>query len=157
MKLRPVYAVVLILLFAGAVLVADLALEGGFSKAAYQRVSPDADGRVVLDVSDLEVDHVRFYRFLNTGNQEVKFFVGRDRNREIQVAFDANQLCYKRGRGYRHEDEWMVCNKCDNSFRLTTVNAGGGDCRPVPVAHQVADGQLVLREPDILAGWRYFR
>ncbi len=157
MKLRPIHAAFLVLLLASTVLVADYALDGGFSHAGYQRVAPDSDGQVVLDLSDLANGDLRYYRFLNTGSQEVKFFVGRDRGGELQVAFDANQICAKQKRGFRYEDDWVVCNKCDKAFRLTEINAGGGGCKPVPLEHRVADQNLVLRETDILTGWRYFR
>ncbi len=157
MKLRPAHAAILVVVFAASVLLADMAFDGSFQRAGFKRVSPDPQGRVVLDVADLENQEVRFFRFLNAGNQEVKFFVGRDSQGHIQAAFDANDICYKTGRGYRHEGEWVTCNKCDKAFRLTEVNAGGGGCKPVPLAHQVVGDRLVLQENDILAGWRYFR
>ena len=99
---------------------------------------------------------MRFYRFLNSGNQEVKFFVGRDGKNTLQVAFDANDICYKTKRGYRHDGDWVTCGKCDKSFRVANVNDGGGGCKPVPLAHTVAGNQLVLEESDILKGWRFF-
>jgi uncharacterized membrane protein len=157
MKLRPAHAAILILLFAASVLIADLALDGSFQRSGFERVSPDRNGQIVLDVGDLANEDVRFYRFLNSGNQEVKFFVGRDSAGHVQVAFDANDICYKTGRGYRHEGDWVTCNKCDKSFPLTEVDAGGGGCKPVPLAHQLEGERLVLQENDILVGWRYFR
>lgn len=156
-RLRPVHALLLVLLAAAGVGFADFVFEGGFHRHDYQRVGPDDRGNVVLDVADLATGEVRFFKFLNAGNQEVDFFVGRDKYGTIQVAFDANELCYKLKRGYRHEDEWVTCNKCDKSFRLAEVNDGDGGCKPVPLAHQLEGDRLVLTESDILGGWRYFR
>ena len=119
--------------------------------------SPDRQGQVVLDVSDLTPQKAQFYRFLNAGNQEVKFFVARDVAGEIHAAFDANAICYKTKRGYTYQGEWVVCNKCDKAFRVTEINDGGGGCKPVPLAHRLDGDELVLQEGDILAGWRYFR
>src|SRR4028119_2393362 len=82
---------------------------------------------------------------------------GRDRAGHVQVAFDANEPCAKAKRGFRAEGEWLVCNKCDKSFRLAEVNAGGGGCKPVPLEHRVSGDELVIAEADILAGWRLFR
>jgi uncharacterized membrane protein len=132
-------------------------LEGGLGRAGYQRVKPDDNGQVVLDVSDLEPGAVRFYRFLNWGNQEVRFLVGRAGAGELQVAFDASETHSKLGRGFRHEGEWLVDNKCDSAVRLDSVNEGGRGCRPVPLAHRLDGDRLVLTEDDILRGWRYFR
>ncbi len=154
---RPIHATVLVVLFAAAVLVADYAYEGGFSRASYQKVSPDERGEVVIDVAGITTGQVRFFRFINTGNQEVKFFVGRAPDGEVHVAIDANALCYKLKRGYRHEGDWVVCNKCDKAFELAEVNDGGGGCKPIPLAHQLSGDKLVLQESEILTGWRYFR
>lgn len=156
-RFRPVHAMALVALFVAAVVAADLMLEGGFGRAGYQRVKPDESGQVVLDVSDLEPGAVRFYRFLNWGNQEVRFLVGRDGGGELQVAFDASETHSKLQRGFRHEGEWLVDNKCDSAVRLESVNEGGRGCRPVPLAHRLVGDRLVLTEDDILRGWRYFR
>jgi uncharacterized membrane protein len=156
-RFKPIHGILVVLAFVATILVADMALEGRLGAAGFERVSPGPDGSVRIDVADLKPQEVRFFRFLNPGNQEVKFFVGRDAAGHVQVAFDANEACAKAKRGYRHEGEWLVCNKCDKAFRLADVNAGGGGCKPVPVAHRVQGDELVLAEADILQGWRLFR
>lgn len=155
-KFRPIHGILIVVLFSGVVYGSNY-LWHGRHEQSFERVAPDRNGQVLLDVGDLAKDEVRFYRFLNAANQEVRFFVGRDETGTVQVAFDANELCYKLKRGYRHEGEWVVCNKCDKSFRLAETNAGGGGCRPVPLDHRVEGDQLVLAESAILQGWRYFR
>lgn len=156
--MRPIHAFILVLLFGGLVWAADFAIDGGFSRdSLHERVTPGRDGTVRIEVGDLAPNAVRFYRFLNAGNQEVKFFIGRDTGGHIQVAFDANEVCYKLQRGYTANDGWMTCNKCDKSFELTGINAGGGGCKPVPLVHRVEGETVVLNENDILTGWRYFR
>lgn len=156
-RFRPLYGVLLVLAFVGLVVVGDYAWEGRLTGPGHERVSPDANGVVRISLAGLDTGEVSFYRFLNAANQEVKFFVGRDSDGVVQVAFDANELCYKLKRGYRHEGDWVTCNKCDKSFRLNEVNAGGGGCKPIPLHHRVEGEQLVLVERDILEGWRYFR
>lgn len=156
-RFKPIHGILVVLVFLGIILVADLALEGRLGGSRYERVSPDREGMVRVDVADLQPLEVRYFRFLNTGNQEVKFFVGRDGTGELQVAFDASESHARVGRGFRHEVEWMVDNKCDTAVRLAEVNAGGGGCRPVPLAHRVRGDELLLAETDILQGWRYFR
>jgi uncharacterized membrane protein len=156
-RFKPIHGVFVVLVFVAAILVGELALEGRLGRSGFERVNPGSDGTVRIDVADLSPQEVRFFRFLNSGNQEVKFFVGRDAAGQVQVAFDANEPCAKAKRGYRHEGEWLVCNKCDKAFRLAEVNAGGGGCKPVPLKHQVNGGELLLAEGDVLQGWRFFR
>lgn len=154
-RFNPIYGILVVVAFTAAVVGAEYALSGGSHD--FTRVSPEKDGSVHLAVADLGPNEVRYYRFLNQGNQEVKFFVGRDGNGVLQVAFDAAESDYKRKRGFRHQGEWMVNNKCDTATRLAEVKDGRGGCAPVPLAYSVAGGTLTLTESDILAGWRYFR
>jgi uncharacterized membrane protein len=156
-RFKPIHGIVLVVLFAGAILASELALEGRFGGSGFERVAPGSDGTVRIDAAGIEPRQIRFYRFLNTSNQEVKFFVGRDAEGHVQVAFDANEVCAKAKRGYRPEGDWLVCNKCDKSFRLAEVNAGGGGCKPVPLEHRVQGEQVVIAEADVLQGWRLFR
>lgn len=156
-RIRPLHALIFVALFSVVVVVADHAYEGGFGHSGFERVRPDAGGQVVIDAADLPPSEVRYFRFLNSGNQEVKFFVGRDRHGELQVAFDASETHSLLGRGFRHEGDWMVDNKCDSAMRLENVNEGGRGCRPVPLPHRVEGDRVILAEQDILRGWRYFR
>lgn len=157
-RFRPFHALLLVGLVMLTVLVVDAALRGDLTRGdRFQRVGPDDGGEVRLEVGDLGPGEVRFYRFLNYGNQEVRFFVGRDGDGTVHAAFDANELCFKQKRGYEHQDGWLVCRKCDKAFRLADVNAGGGGCQPVPVEHRLEGDTVVLTEPAILRGWRYFR
>ncbi|MBV8199519.1 MAG: DUF2318 domain-containing protein [Acidobacteria bacterium] len=156
MRFKPIHGVLAVILFTGIVVVADLALEGRFGRPPYERVAAGSDGAVRISLAGLGPQQVRFYHFLNPSNQEVWFFVGRDASGQVQVAFDASEVCAKGKRGFRHEAEWMVCNKCDKSFRLAEVNAGGGGCKPVPLRYQLAGGELLIAQADILMGWRLF-
>jgi uncharacterized membrane protein len=156
-RFKPSHGLLVVLLFVGVVVTADLALEGRLGRGGYERVAPGRDGAVRISLSSLTPAKVRFYRFLNAANQEVRFFVGRDAGGQLQAAFDASEVCAKSKRGFRHEGEWMVCNKCDKTFRLSEINAGGGGCRPIPLPFHVAGDELVLAEADILQGWRLFR
>lgn len=152
---KPIYGVFVVLVFLGAVLVAELVAERARGRGEYERVRPE-QGLVQIGLDGLKPQKVRFYRFLNSGNQEVRFFVGRDATGQIQVAFDADETCAKMNRGFRAQGEWVVCNKCDKAFRLTDVNAGGGGCKPVPLPYRVEGNQLLIAEADVLQGWRLF-
>ena len=156
-RFKPIHGIFLVLLFMGAVLGADYVLEGRMGQARFTRVAPDREGIVRIPVGDLGRSQVHFYRFLNSGNQEVRFLVGRDPEGVVQVGFDASETHANVGRGFRHEGEWIVDNKCDTTVRLATVNRGGGGCRPVPIAHRLEGSTLVLTESELLKGWRLFR
>jgi uncharacterized membrane protein len=156
-RFRPIHGVLIVLLVWGVIWGAEVVLEGRLNPSGFKTVAPARDGSMRIEVADLKPQQVRFYRFLNSGNQEVRFFVGRDEAGEVQVAFDGNEQCAKSKRGFRHDGEWMVCNKCDKAFRLSSVNSGGEGCTPIPLHHRVDGQELVLAESDVLQGWRLFR
>lgn len=156
-KFKPIHGILLVIVFMGAALLANHYALGGFQRADYESVRPGTDGLVRIAVDDLKPTEVRFYHFLNPANQEVHFFLGRDENGHLVAAFDANEICHKKKRGYRAEGQWVTCNSCDKTFRLAEVNEGGGGCKPVPMAVRETNGEVVLDQATILQGWRYFR
>lgn len=155
MRLTPLKALIAILVLVFALIGVQYLLIGNRHGDA-TRVGPDARGVVRIETADLPPLQARFYRFLNSGNQEVLFFVARDEKGVLQVAFDAGESHYKLHRGFTIQDGWVVDNKCDSTIRVSEVNGGGGGCRPAPLAHRVVGTTLVLQEQDILGGWRFF-
>jgi uncharacterized membrane protein len=154
-RFRPLHALLVVAALMAATFAAQHLLASG--RASAIRVGPDSAGTVRLAVGDLAPSNVRYYRFLNPGNQEVRFLVGRDPQGALLVAFDASENDFKRKRGFRHEGEWLVNNKCDTATRLSEVRAGKSGCGPAPLAFQEAGDEIVLTEDEILRGWRFFR
>lgn len=158
MRVKPIHGVLLVLAFAGVLWTADYALDGGFGHSGYTKVSPDRSGLVQIDLSELPRDAVQFYRFINDGNQEVFFLVGRDEFGKVHVGFDASETHHKTHRGFSFQDGWLVDNKCDSSSRLSSLDdAQRGGCKPVPMKHRLEGDTLVITEDNALAGWRLFR
>lgn len=154
-RIRPIHAIFVVAFFVGAVVLGEWAIDKHNGRGGGERVMPK-DGVVKVDVAGIAPGQVRFYDFLNPGNQEVRFLVARDRSGTLQVAFDAAENDFKRKLGFRQEGDWLVNNKCETSVRLEEVNAGTSGCRPQPLRHRVEGQTLVLAEADVLAGWRYF-
>ena len=154
-RFRPVHGLLVVVLLMAATLGAQHLLNSDRGSAV--RVSPDAAGVVTIPVADLTPASVRFYRFINRGNQEVRFLVGRDPSGALVAAFDASENDFKRKRGFRHEGEWLVNNKCDTATKLVEVNAGRSGCGPAPLRFRSQGSNVILAESDILEGWRFFR
>lgn len=155
-RFRPLHGVLAFGLLFAAVLAAQFVWEGGLTRPKYQRSPAPVSGQVTIELADLARSQVRFFRYINPGNQEVRFLVARDSDGVVQVAFDASENDFKMKRGFRQDGDWIVNNKCDTSCRLSEINQGGG-CRPIPLRHRLDGERLVLAENDILEGWRYFR
>jgi len=154
-RFRPVHAIAVVAVVFGLVLGAEQIFFGNPNRFA--RVGPDAQGNVVVAVGDLDPAEVRFYRFLNSGNQEVRFFVGRDESGRLLAAFDASDNDFKLDRGFHAADGWIVNNKCTTSFRLSEVASHPSGCAPVPLDFRSDGDRVVIAENELLKGWRYFR
>lgn len=154
-RFRPVHAVALVTLVLASVIGAERWITGG--RGRFERVGPDARGEVRLELGGFRPGEIRFYRFLNPGNQEVRFFAGRDPAGAPLAAFDASDNDYKMNRGFEAQDGWIVNNKCSTSFRLAEVNAHPSGCAPVPLEFRLEGETMVLAENAVLEGWRYFR
>jgi uncharacterized membrane protein len=150
-----VHGILVVAFFIGTVLVAEWATDRG-RHADSVRATPGRDGVVRVDIGAIAPGQVRFYDFLNSGNQEVRFLVARDHRGELQVAFDAAENDFKRKLGFHQEGDWLVNNKCGTAVRLEEVNAGTSGCRPTPLRHVVDGKTLLVQESDVLAGWRLF-
>ena len=135
----------------------NLISSGRFFRPDMTTVMPDNQQTVRIDLSDLPNQDVRFYRFINSGNQEVEFLVGRDEHGTVHVAFNASENHYKLRRGFKFQDGWIVDKKCETSSRLSNVNQSNGLCKPVILEHRLVGDELILTEGQILQGWRYFR
>ncbi|KAB2955921.1 MAG: DUF2318 domain-containing protein [Thermoanaerobaculia bacterium] len=154
-RFRPIHGILLLAALMAAVLGAERLLSNNRNR--YERVAPDARGEVAIEVAALAPLQIRFFRFLNAGNQEVKFFVARDERGGLQVAFDASESDFKLKRGFRLDGNWIVNNKCTTSFHLSEVNDHPSACAPVPLPFRARGDRILLAEADILGGWRYFR
>lgn len=155
-RFRPWHGIVIVAALTLLGLGAEFLWEGGLSRPRYARAPAPEAGLLRLDLAGLKPSEVRFYRYLNPGAQEVRFLIGRDATGAALAAFDASENDFKLKRGFRHQGEWLVNNKCDTAVRLEEVNQGGG-CRPVPLRFRLDGQSLVIAENDLLEGWRYFR
>src|ERR1700687_5099468 len=100
MRFKPVHGVLAVVVFAGTVVAGDLGLQGRLGKAPHQRGGAGPDGMVRISLAGLEPQQVRFYHFLNSANQEVWFFVGRDASGQVQVAMAVSDVWSKAKRGF---------------------------------------------------------
>lgn len=141
----------------GLVLVATAAMAwmvwgGSGSAGAVQAV----DGRIAIPVTEFNDGKAHFYVY-RSGGTDIRFFVLQSRDGVVRAALDTCDVCYKEKQGYRQENDFMVCNNCDQQFQADKINEIRGGCNPVPLERSVADGQLLIAETELAAGIRYFQ
>ena len=86
----------------------------------------------------------------------IRYFVLKSSDGEIRAAFDACDVCWKSGKGYYQEGDFMVCRNCGKRFASVKVNEIRGGCNPAPLERQIEGENLVILVKDILEGKPYF-
>jgi uncharacterized membrane protein len=125
-----------------------------FSGDGLKVVSAEA-GVVNIPVNEISDGKAHFYAYAQ-GGKEIRFFVLKSSDGIIRAAFDACDVCFERRKGYRQEDDLMVCDNCGQRFPSVKINELKGGCNPAPLDREVVGGHVVLNAGDIELGGYYF-
>lgn len=118
--------------------------------------APLRNGAATIPLAALADGKARHYQARVEGGT-VRFFLVRDRAGGVRAAFDACDVCWRAGKGYRQEGDAMLCVNCGQAFPIARIGVEQGGCNPAPLAF-FADGSAVtLKAADLAAGLRYFR
>ncbi len=104
---------------------------------------------LVIKVKDVKPD-AKFY-FYEVENVKIKFFAVLGFDNNPHIAFDACDVCYEAKKGYAHEDPYMRCRNCDNTFLVDgigTENVAGG-CWPSYLPISIIENQIVIEITEI--------
>jgi uncharacterized membrane protein len=112
----------------------DLAPENGFLRIPLSEIS---DGKA------------HFFRTKADDGTAVTFFTLKSGDGVIRAAIDACDVCYRSGKGYRQEGDFMVCENCGMKFRSDRINEVSGGCNPAPLKRIIEGGHLVIDMKDI--------
>lgn len=120
----------------------------------YEAVTPQGD-TVRIKAADIS-EKARFYAFKD-GGTEIRFFVVKSSDGIARAAFDACDVCWREGKGYRQEGASMICENCRMAFNTARINEVRGGCNPHPLVRTTdGNGDLLIRVADIREGARFF-
>ncbi len=105
-------------------------------------------------ISDGEAHH---FRVKAQDGTMVHFFTLRSRDGVIRAAMDACDVCYRSGKGYTQDGDYMVCNNCGQKFASNKINVIKGGCNPAPLHRKIEGDNLVIAMTDIEANSWYFQ
>ena len=115
----------------------------------------DLSTDVWVPVSYLESGKAYFLSVGVSGRQ-VSVFLLKDRQGYYHAAFNACQSCFREGKGYRQEGDFMVCNNCGKAFASVQIGEMHGGCNPAPLPMKMEGQYLVVSREDIVSGTRLF-
>lgn len=79
----------------------------------------------------------------------VTFFTLKSRDGVIRAAIDACDVCYKAGKGYAQNGDFMVCLNCGQKFASNKINVIKGGCNPAPLDRTLKGDKLIITMKDI--------
>ncbi len=98
----------------------------------------------------------RFFSYSAPGGITIKYFIIKSSDGVIRAAFDACDVCWPSGKGYKQDGDFMVCQNCGKRFASKLVNEVKGGCNPAPLTRTIQGVHLVIKTKDILTGRNYF-
>lgn len=145
------------------VVVAGLAFylfQTGFDNKPQARTSsiqPEVTAtEVSFPVQAFSDGQAKYFQYPAGNGITVRFFILRSSDGVVRAAYDACDVCWREGKGYYQEGDFMVCRNCGQRFASVKVNVIKGGCNPAPLARTVVGNKLVIKTADILQGVQYF-
>ena len=113
-------------------------------------------GNEIVFSADLFNDgQAKYYQHQFDGGT-VRYFLVQSSDGIVRAAFDACDVCYRAGLGYRQQGVTMVCNNCGQVFPSEKINIEKGGCNPAPLTREIRGQNIVLSLTDIEQGLFYF-
>ena len=115
------------------------------------------NGSISIPLSDINDGKAHHFKVQASDGTQVTFFTLKSRDNVIRAAIDACDVCYKAGKGYFQEGNFMVCENCGQKFASNRINVIKGGCNPAPLRRKVVKDQLVINMSDIDANSWYMK
>ncbi|SDB26599.1 Predicted membrane protein [Desulfonatronum thiosulfatophilum] len=147
---------VLIVAFAVLLLFAHSGPQDKAATAATPVPVVPMDGELVHAAATLSDGRARHYVLETADGVGIRYFVLQASDGTVRTAFDACDACWQANMGYVQDGEVMICRNCNMRFPTRVIGEVRGGCNPTPLASVVREGNIVIRESDVLEGRPYF-
>jgi uncharacterized membrane protein len=112
---------------------------------------------VTFPGSAFEDGKAKFFAYKTSDGKTVKYFVIKSSDGVIRAAFDACDVCWESGKGYKQDGDFMVCQNCGRRFQSTKVNVVTGGCNPSALTRTMKDGKVTITVQALNEGKRLFK
>ena len=119
-------------------------------------LTPD-NGQLSIPLKAVSDGKAHHYQVKADDGTMVTFFILKCSDGVIRAAIDACDVCYKAGKGYYQEGDFMVCENCGQKFPSSRINVVKGGCNPAPLKREVKGDNLVIAMADINANSWYMK
>jgi uncharacterized membrane protein len=151
------------LLVVAVVVIGGLAfylLQSGFDSKPQARtpaIQPEVSAtEVSFPLQAFADGQAQYFQYPTSNGVTVRFFILRSSDGVVRAAYDACDVCWREGKGYYQDGDFMVCRNCGQRFASVKVNEIKGGCNPAPLDRTVVGDKLVIKIADIVQGSPYF-
>ena len=102
-----------------------------------------------ISLSDIDDGQAHYFKVTADSGTLVTFFTLKSRDGVIRAAIDACDVCYRSGKGYVQDGDFMVCTNCGQRFASSRINVVKGGCNPAPLNRRVDGKHLLISMADI--------
>lgn len=106
-------------------------------------------GQLEIPLADINDGKAHHFQVKAGDGTMVTFFTLKSRDGVIRAAIDACDVCYRSGKGYLQDGDFMVCQNCGMRFASNKINVIKGGCNPAPLERKVEGKNLVIAMADI--------
>ncbi|MBI1921737.1 MAG: DUF2318 domain-containing protein [Geobacter sp.] len=153
-KRRLKCAVASVLVVLGILLYHDLYASRPPKISKPLNLKPDSEGMIRVKIDDLSDGNLHRYSHVTDDGHVVRFFlINRSGGRKVGVVYDACMLCGDMG--YIQEKNEVICIACNVRIFVPSIGKAGG-CNPIPLAHKVENGYVVVAAEELDKGAKYF-
>lgn len=129
-------------------------LAHAFGMSKFTTLTPKG-GNVVIPVKSVSDGKAHYFKVKAEDGMMVDFFVVQSSDGVIRAAVDACDVCYRSGKGYSQDGNFMVCGNCGMRFSTDRINEVKGGCNPAPLTRNVEGENLIIPMKEINASTGY--
>jgi uncharacterized membrane protein len=115
------------------------------------------DKEVVFPETAFTDGKAQFFEYKTHDGKKVRYFIIRSSDGVIRAAFDACDVCWESGKGYKQQGDFMVCQNCGRRFQSNKVNVVTGGGNPSALTRTIKDGKVIIPIQALNGGTRLFK
>ncbi len=114
-----------------------------FWGSKYTEVKPE-NGVLKIPVADIDDGLAHYFSAKADDGIKTRFFLLKSSDGVIRAAIDACDVCYRSGKGYEQQGDYMVCMNCGQKFASSRINDVKGGCNPAPLDRVTENGFVTI-------------
>jgi len=119
------------------------------SEGSAGNVLKPVNGVITIPTKTISDGKAHYFEVKSDNGIDVQFFTLKSKDGVIRAAIDACDVCYKSGKGYIQEGDFMVCTNCGRRFASDKINEVKGGCNPAPLNRKIEGENLMISMADI--------